>query len=111
MLCQVTVGWEVQRTGSERVSTDQAGLPALPLVVISQLQDTQQSVRVQVHNRSNHNAVSTRRWLCQVHCHLGAGCGFPTALQTNKHDDVVLALGGGPGLHTGVHKLKQSPEP
>ena len=40
-----------------------------------------------------------------VWCHLGAGCGFPTSLKTNKHDDVVLPFSRGPGLHTGVDQL------
>ena len=37
--------------------------------------------------------------------HLGAGCSFPAALQTDKHDDVVFSFGWSPCLHTRVHEL------
>ena len=37
--------------------------------------------------------------------YLGAGGGFPAALQSDKHDDVVLPFGWSPGLHTRVHQL------
>lgn len=40
--------------------------------------------------------------------HLRAGCGFATALQTNKHNNIVLSFGGGPGLHPRVHQLEQA---
>lgn len=46
-------------------------------------------------------------WRVEV-CHLGAGCGFSAALQTHKHDDVVLSLGGGPSLHARVHQLQHN---
>ncbi len=37
--------------------------------------------------------------------YLGACRGFAAALQTHKHDDVGLALGGLPWLHAGIQEL------
>lgn len=95
-------------TSSEGVGTDQAGLPSFPLVEISQLQEARRSVG-QTDSRGRYNTVLVYKGGARgLKLYLGAGCGFAAALQTHKHDDVVLSLSGSPGLHTGVHQLQHN---
>lgn len=38
--------------------------------------------------------------------YLGAGGGFAAALETHKHDDVVLSFRRSPGFDSGIHQLQ-----
>ena len=79
--------------------------------------ETQQSVRQTAGGALQQTLQPIRRWGCGlctggagsfIRCHLGAGGSFPAALQSNKHDDVVLSFSGSPGLHTRIHQLNNT---